>query len=144
MGSRRPPDDFNVAVSHTVSVRNFTGNGSWTCVPSCCLRSGCSPGPRRPPTGCSRSPSMPMISPWYADAPTDLSVTVYRAPRRDAGEMDLDGLQGFALIRETRLIRLPAGESRVRFEGVADGIEPVSAIVAGLPVGASMVKFLFK
>src|ERR1700730_1409919 len=30
---------------------------------------------------------------------------------------------------------LPAGKSRIRFEGVADGIEPVSAIVAGLPVG---------
>src|ERR1700730_7403961 len=42
-----------------------------------------------------------------ADAPTDLSVTVYRAPRRDAGEMDLDDLQGFALIRETRTICLP-------------------------------------
>ena len=36
-----------------------------------------------------------------ADVPTDLSVTVYRAPRRDAGEMDLDDLQGFALIRVT-------------------------------------------
>lgn len=70
-----------------------------------------------------------------ADAPTDLSVTVYRAPDRDAGAMDLDALGGFALIRETRVIRLPAGESRVRFEGVADGIEPVSAIVAGLPGG---------
>jgi hypothetical protein len=70
-----------------------------------------------------------------ADAPTDLSVTVYRASGRDGGAMDLDLLDGFALIRETRVIRLPAGESRIRFEGVADGIEPVSAIVAGLPFG---------
>jgi hypothetical protein len=30
-------------------------------------------------------------------------------------------------------VRLPAGESHLRFEGVADGIEPASAIVAGLP-----------
>jgi hypothetical protein len=47
----------------------------------------------------------------------------------------LDDLEGFALIRETRVIRIPAGETRVRFEGVADGIEPVSAIVSGLPGG---------
>ena len=70
-----------------------------------------------------------------ADAPTDLAVTVYRAPYRGAGSMDLDDLAGFALVRETRTIRLPAGESRVRFEGVADGIEPASAIVTGLPAG---------
>jgi len=30
---------------------------------------------------------------------------------------------------------LPAGVSRLRFEGVADGIEPASALVAGLPDG---------
>ena len=68
-----------------------------------------------------------------ADAPTDLSVTVYRDPERSSGAMDLDDLGGFALIRETRVVRLPAGGSRLRFEGVADGIEPVSAIVSGLP-----------
>jgi hypothetical protein len=70
-----------------------------------------------------------------ADAPTDLGVTVYRAPYREAGSMDLDNLSGFALVRETRTIRLPAGESRIRFEGVADGIEPASAIVTGLAAG---------
>jgi hypothetical protein len=70
-----------------------------------------------------------------ADAPTDLSVTVYRAPGRSAGSMDLDFLQGFALIREIRIVRLAAGLSRIRFAGVADGIEPVSAIVTGLPDG---------
>ena len=32
-------------------------------------------------------------------------------------------------------VRLPAGVSRLRFEGVADGIEPSSAIVTGLPAG---------
>jgi hypothetical protein len=70
-----------------------------------------------------------------AGAPSDLSITVYRAPSRQEGSIDLDDLGGFALVRETRTIRLPAGESRVRFEGVADGIEPVSAIVTGLPEG---------
>lgn len=67
-----------------------------------------------------------------AGAPTALSVTVYRAPDRGSGSIDLDRLHGFALVSETRAIHLPAGESRLRFEGVADGIEPASAIVAGL------------
>jgi hypothetical protein len=70
-----------------------------------------------------------------ADAPTDLSVTVYRAPYRSSGSIDLDRLQGFALVSELRAVHLPAGESRLRFEGVADGIEPASAIVTGLDHG---------
>ena len=68
-----------------------------------------------------------------AEPPSDLIVTVYRAPYRDSGSIDLDDLNGFALVTETRLVRLPAGVSRVRFEGVADGIEPSSALIAGLP-----------
>src|SRR6202142_2932345 len=70
-----------------------------------------------------------------ADAASDLSVTVYRAPYRGSGSIDLDRLGGFALVSETRAVRLPAGLSRLRFEGVADGIEPASAIVTGLPDG---------
>ncbi len=70
-----------------------------------------------------------------AGNPTDLSVTVYRAPGRGSGSIDLDRLNGFALISETRAVHLPAGLSRLRFEGVADGIEPASAIVTGLPDG---------
>src|SRR6202789_2533825 len=68
-----------------------------------------------------------------AEPPSDLIVTVYRAPYRDSGSIDLDDLNGFALVTETRLVRLPAGVSRVRFEGVADGIEPRSALITGLP-----------
>ena len=67
-----------------------------------------------------------------AEDPADLSVTVYRAPYRSSGSIDLDQLEGFALISETRAVQLPAGMSRLRFEGVADGIEPASAIVTGL------------
>ncbi len=62
-------------------------------------------------------------------------MTVYRAPDRGSGSIDLDELQGFALISETRTVHLPAGLSQLRFEGVADGIEPASAIVTGLPAG---------
>jgi len=68
-----------------------------------------------------------------ATNPSDLSVTVYRAPDRSSGSFMLDALGGFALISETRTVHLPAGTSRLRFEGVADGIEPASAIVTGLP-----------
>jgi hypothetical protein len=68
-----------------------------------------------------------------ADPPSDLMVTVYRAPYRQTGSIDLDSLEGFALVSETRLVHIPPGISRVRFEGVADGIEPVSALVTGLP-----------
>jgi hypothetical protein len=70
-----------------------------------------------------------------AEKPSDLSVTVYRAPERGSGSIDLDRLEGFALVSETRTVHLPAGTSRLRFEGVADGIEPASAIVTGLPDG---------
>ncbi len=68
-----------------------------------------------------------------AEPPADLIVTVYRAPYRDSGSIRLNDLNGFALVTETRLVRLPAGVSRVRFEGVADGIEPSSALITGLP-----------
>ena len=68
-----------------------------------------------------------------AGPPTDLSVTVYRAPNREGGSIDLDDLEGFALISEKRAVHIPAGESRLRFEGVADGIETASVIVAGMP-----------
>jgi len=66
-----------------------------------------------------------------ADPASDLSVSVYRSPHRNSGSFDLNNLNGFALVTETRLVRLPAGVSRVRFEGVADGIEPASALITG-------------
>lgn len=68
-----------------------------------------------------------------AGPPTDVAVTVYRAPYRGQGSLDLDRLGGFALITEKRLVSVPAGVTRVRFEGVADGIEAESAILTGLP-----------
>ena len=87
-----------------------------------------------------RCPLGLILAPWSAGAPclavdaqaenpTDLSVTVYRAPYRGSGSIDLGELAGFALVSETRTVHLPAGVSRLRFEGVADGIEPASAIV---------------
>jgi hypothetical protein len=70
-----------------------------------------------------------------AEQPSALAVTVYRAPYRGSGSIDLNDLRGFALVSETRTVHLPAGVTRLRFEGVADGIEPASAIVTGFPDG---------
>jgi hypothetical protein len=70
-----------------------------------------------------------------ASAPVDRAVTIYRAPARHGGAMKLGALGGFAVITETRVVDLPAGESRLRFSGVADGILPESAIISGLPGG---------
>jgi hypothetical protein len=77
----------------------------------------------------------PAAADVLAEQPSDLSVTVYRAPYRNSGSIDLNDLEGFALVSETRTVHLPAGLSLVKFEGVADGIEPASAIVTGLPQG---------
>ncbi len=68
-------------------------------------------------------------------APDDVEFTVYRDPDRGERAMNLEWLNGFALISEKRRVRLPAGESIVRFEGVAGGIVPQSAIVTGFPDG---------
>ena len=58
-----------------------------------------------------------------ASAVSDVSVTVYRAPYGQPEALNLDSLDGFALVSETRTVSIPAGESRIRFEGVADGID---------------------
>ena len=68
--------------------------------------------------------------------PDKVAVTVYRDPD-GGGEMNLDWLEGFALITETRRVRLPAGEVDLRFEGVAGGLIPQSAVVSGLGDGVS-------
>ncbi|MGB3796084.1 MAG: hypothetical protein WA957_07250 [Alteraurantiacibacter sp.] len=71
-----------------------------------------------------------------ASEPESLAVTVYRDPNRGVGDMmDINWPQGFAMISETRTVILPPGESRIRFEGVAEGMVAVSAIVTGLPGG---------
>lgn len=71
-----------------------------------------------------------------ASAPVDLAVTIYRDPDRDQEEgLDPDYPGGLAMISETRRVTLPKGESTIRFEGVAEGMIGVSAIVTGLPGG---------
>jgi hypothetical protein len=71
-----------------------------------------------------------------ASAPSGLAVTLYRDPNRGQGqEMNRDWPRGFAMISETRQVTLPPGESTIRFDGVAEGMVAVSAIVTGLPGG---------
>ena len=65
------------------------------------------------------------------------AVTIYRDPGRGPNEFiefevddeDNEPLEGFAMIAETRTVDLPPGEVVVRFEGVASGIVPQSAIL---------------
>lgn len=66
---------------------------------------------------------------------SDVAVTVYRDPYRDAGMMRAGWPGGYALITETRTITIPRGDSRIRFENVAEGLLPETAIVTGLPSG---------
>jgi hypothetical protein len=70
-----------------------------------------------------------------ASPPVDRSVTIYRAPGRNGGQLALANLRGFAVITETREVDLPQGQARLSFTGVADGIVPESALVSGLPGG---------
>ncbi|KUR70370.1 hypothetical protein AQZ52_16150 [Novosphingobium fuchskuhlense] len=68
--------------------------------------------------------------------PDAVGVTIYRAPDRAADTaMNLGWLEGYALITETRTVDIPAGGATIRFEGVAGGILPESALVTGLPAG---------
>ena len=68
--------------------------------------------------------------------PDSVSVTIYREPGRGpSAEIDLSWLSGYALVTEKRTVTIPAGRAVIRFEGVAGGILPESAIVTGLPSG---------
>lgn len=79
-------------------------------------------------------PSAPVVVSAKID---DAAVTVYRAPSRGAGPIDPNWPQGFAFVTETRTVTLPAGTSVLRFEGVAEGLLPETAVVSGLPDGVA-------
>ena len=71
-----------------------------------------------------------------AAPPSDLAVTIYRDPDRSVdAPLQREYPRGLAMISETRRVILPKGESTIRFEGVAEGMIGVSAIVTGLPGG---------
>jgi len=64
-------------------------------------------------------------------APDKVAVTIYRDPNRGENPIYKASPGAFALITETRTIDLPPGVVTVRFEGVAGGIVPKSAILFG-------------
>lgn len=65
--------------------------------------------------------------------PEALAVTIYRDDGvPDPAAARWGGL-GLAMIRETRTVDLPAGESRIVFQGVADGTLPQTAALSDLP-----------
>jgi hypothetical protein len=79
------------------------------------------------------------VSPAAADvisrAPDAVAVTVYRDHAASAASLRAAGAGtgGLAMIAETRTVDLPAGRTRISFEGVADAIIPASAALSGLP-----------
>lgn len=86
--------------------------------------------------GSAAAPGLSARDTVDASAPVGMSVTIYRDPNQGEGDtMDRDWPQGFAMISETRDVTLPRGQSTIRFEGVAEGMVAVSAIVTGLPSG---------
>ena len=73
-------------------------------------------------------------------APDSVSVTIYRDPEwtdDEEGEgIDLDDdLKGYAVVTEVRTVDLPSGSVTVRFEGVASGLMPETAIMRGADPG---------
>jgi hypothetical protein len=68
-----------------------------------------------------------------SQGPQAVAVTLYRDPARGEGPMDAKWPGGYALVTETRTVHLPAGRFVLRFEGVAEGMMPETAIVSGLP-----------
>jgi len=69
-----------------------------------------------------------------SSAPDRVALTLYRAANA-RGEIDHADPRGFAMVTETRKVHLPRGRAELRFEGVAEGIVPVSAVIEGLPGG---------
>ncbi|OAN65448.1 DUF4139 domain-containing protein [Sphingomonas sp. TDK1] len=70
-----------------------------------------------------------------SDKPDSVAVTLYRDPNRNEGALGRGWPAGYALVTETRTLRLPAGPAVIRFVGVSEGMMPETAIVTGLPHG---------
>lgn len=74
------------------------------------------------------------LSATVSAGPDKVSLTLYRGFGGDE-PLDLHWLRGYALVTETRTVRIPAGRSIIRFEGVAGGMLPESVVISGLPDG---------
>ncbi len=87
--------------------------------------------------GMALSPAQAQTRPEIiSPRPDSVAVTIYRDPSRgDGGGMNLNFLNGFAVVTENRRITVPAGPATIRFAGVAEGMVAVSSVVRGLPGG---------
>jgi hypothetical protein len=97
-------------------------------------------GPRSGGGGCRALLLAAFVAtPAFADvvspAADAVGVTVYRDRPATAQSLreQSDDTAGLAMIAETRTVDLPAGRTRLEFQGVADAIIPASAAVTGLP-----------
>ena len=71
-------------------------------------------------------------------APEKVAITLYRdgdGPFQALGDWERQQAKekGLILVTETRTVDLPAGRHVIRFDGVAEGLIPQSAAIAGLP-----------
>ncbi len=85
----------------------------------------------------------PALADVVSPAPETVAVTIYRdrpGVTRQITDRGADA-GGLALISETRTIDVPAGQSRISFRGVADGVVPETAKIEGLP--AHLVEYNF-
>lgn len=75
----------------------------------------------------------PIVAPVVVStAPERVAVSLYRDPDRGSDDaIDLSDPKGFAVVSEVRRVTLPPGPVTIRFEGVASGILPQTAIVVG-------------
>jgi hypothetical protein len=80
------------------------------------------------------APAFAQSAPVVSAGPDSVSLTLYRGSS-GRERLDLEWLRGYALVTERRTVRIPAGRSVIRFEGVAGGIFPESVVISGLPDG---------
>lgn len=82
--------------------------------------------------------AVPAAGQVVSAAPESAAVTIYRLgfslDSQDERRLEeIESSDGLAMIRETRMVDLPAGRSRISFRGVADTMVPQTAAVEGVP-----------
>lgn len=88
---------------------------------------------------CLCAPALAQVE-VVSERPDRVAVVVYRDTVFETQNLyeadEGSGLgSGLALVTETRTVNVPAGRSRIRFRGVAEGMLPQSAELEGLPGG---------
>lgn len=75
-----------------------------------------------------------------SERPESVALTIYQDPTAEGMNLDARvlpvdyrGSMGLVLVSEWRTVDVPAGETRISFRGVADGIVPQTATLDGLP-----------